>query len=690
MRSESALHQDDPGRLLRDACAELSRRLRSGEDCRAESFLQAHPSLASNPEHAFELIYTEFLVRQELGQQPDPSDWLDRFPQWKEDLERLFSLRRSSADSRPPDPITVVHTPKPEESHAPGPKGLGKQFGQYELVEELGRGGMGVVYKAWDTVLGRWVALKMIRGPMAGAQDVQRFYREAQAAAKLQHPNIVPIHYFGRHEDQDYITMPYCGGTLAQQKDLLLADPRAAVALVEKVARAVHFLHEKGILHRDLKLANVLIDDQGEPLVSDFGLAKFLDADVELTQVGQFVGTPAYMAPEQICGGPNRNNAQSDVWALGVILFELLTGRRPFSGQALKDVSHQIATAEPPRPRALRPELDRALEAVVLRCLEKEPNRRYRSAQALAEDLQRWQAGEPPVARPESRARLAWRAVRRHPVLAVVAVLLAAAVAALPLALHLTDPDRPLKDIQQKLAMGQPVTLLGHTGPPKWFRWLLSDNPAGVTGLPDQPFAVSNLGNGLLELLPHAQLEQYRFRAEVRHQDGSQVAEVGIYFAHRKFVTPSGTYHVYCKLTFDDQQDTRGDRDARGRKRGKVSVHCVRDFLPQSGQPGSNAYLLAGLRGGFPVSAPPLGPGNWRSIGVEVTRVNIRTFWENQPIGPEIKWAALREITREIQKDNPALRTQGASLLGTGLGLYIRSSAGAFRSVVVEPFGNSP
>jgi tetratricopeptide (TPR) repeat protein/tRNA A-37 threonylcarbamoyl transferase component Bud32 len=293
-------------------------------------------------------------------------------------------------------------------------------FGDYDLLQELARGGMGVVYKARQRKLDRLVALKMIlTGQLASPTDVQRFYTEAAAAAQLDHPGIVPVYEVGKLQGQHFFSMGYVeGGSLAARVKDGPLPPREAAALVQKIAEAVAYAHGHGIIHRDLKPANVLLDGNGQPRVADFGLAKRLTGDSQLTGTGQVMGTPSYMPPEQAQGKVQDIGPTSDVYSLGAILYFLLTGRPPFQAASVMETLRQVLEREPVAPRQLNPGVDRDLETICLKCLEKPPARRYASAAALVEDLRRHAAGEPILARPLGSGERLWRWCRRNPRLA--------------------------------------------------------------------------------------------------------------------------------------------------------------------------------------------------------------------------------------------------------------------------------
>lgn len=285
-----------------------------------------------------------------------------------------------------------------QRSHSLAPPPISMRLGRYELLELIGSGGMGRVYEALDPNLRRKVAIKLVLQIISDhpEQALTRFRMEAEAAARLQHPNIVPIYDIGVHAGQPFYVMGLIqGGSLSQKLREGAFAPREAAALMEKIARAVQHAHEQRVLHRDLKPANILLDEKGEPHITDFGLAKLqAEPAVGQTQVGMVLGTPAYMSPEQACGRAAEVGPATDIWSLGAILYELLTGRTPFAGGSMTELLFAVVSAEPPRPRSLRADLDRSLEAICLKCLRKDPAQRYPTAGALADDLAKWLRGE--------------------------------------------------------------------------------------------------------------------------------------------------------------------------------------------------------------------------------------------------------------------------------------------------------
>ncbi len=382
-------------------------------------------------------VIAAYFQAVEAGETPDREAILKAHPDLAGELagffadEDQFDRMLSPFRDKGPTPTTWFQgTP----SSAPATPGVrpSRVFGDYELIEEIARGGMGIVFKARNVRLDRIVALKTIlAGQLATPADVQRFRIEAENAAQLDHPNIVPLYEVGEHEGQHYFTMRLIeGGSLAGQLTRFLCDdPRATVELMASVARAVHYAHQRGILHRDLKPANILLDRTGQPHVTDFGLAKRLAGEGDLPSSTAIVGTPSYMAPEQASGKTVLSTA-IDVFSLGAILYELLTGRSPFRADTPFETLLQVVQKEPVGPRVLNPRVDRDLETICLKCLDKEPTQRYGSAEALAEDLERWLAGEPIRARRTSTVERLVKWARRRPSTAALVVVSALAVVA--------------------------------------------------------------------------------------------------------------------------------------------------------------------------------------------------------------------------------------------------------------------
>jgi WD40 repeat protein len=391
-------------------------------------------SYDSARDRLLEAVLHGYLQAVDAGQAPDREALLRQHPDLAAELAAFFAnqdevdrLARGMAGPIAAVPPAVeAPTLAPGEAPAPTVGTQVRYFGDYELLEEIARGGMGVVYKARQVSLNRVVALKMIlAGQLASPQDVQRFQTEAQAAANLDHPHIVPIYEVGEHQGQHYFSMKLVeGGSLGASVAQFHGDARAAARLLVTVARAVYYAHQRGLLHRDLKPANVLLDATGTPHVTDFGLAKRVEGGSNLTQSGAIVGTPSYMAPEQARAEKGLTTG-ADVYSLGAILYELLTGRPPFQSATALDTILKVLEQEPVPPSKVDARLDRDLETICLKCLEKDPAKRYGSAEALAEDLERYLHGEPIQARPAGNLERAWKWTRRRPALAALLGLLA-------------------------------------------------------------------------------------------------------------------------------------------------------------------------------------------------------------------------------------------------------------------------
>jgi hypothetical protein len=402
--------------------ADLEYRLKAGEGTGVELYLARYPRLADDPTVVLELIATEWEQRRRRGDVATLDEYLRRFPQYGDELRATMRSGEVPAGPSPPPAMARSSTQgsaalDPARRQTPAESaarhgGLSAMVADvlpradtvagYEILGEIGRGGMGVVYKARHQALKRLVALKMIlAGPYAGPSQVMRFRTEAEAVARLQHPHIVQIYDVGEQDGRPYLALEFVDGTSLDQK--LSGTPmpaRQAAQLVETLARAMNAAHEVGIVHRDLKPANVLLTADGQPKISDFGLAKRLDDSAGDTASGAIIGTPSYMAPEQARGKSKHIGPAADVHALGAILYECLTGRPPFNAASPLDTMAQVIADEPVPPRRLQPKVPRDLETICLKCLQKEPHKRYATARALADDLRRFLHGEWIHARP--------------------------------------------------------------------------------------------------------------------------------------------------------------------------------------------------------------------------------------------------------------------------------------------------
>ena len=431
----------DLARILRvnAACERFESAWRGGRSPRIED----HLGEATGPERAAllrELVALDWELREAAGERPAAADYLARFPGDGPAIEAEVA-----AAGRSPAGVgvqaTMTHVPDPDETVADpasrkgegGAAAILDAFGKYQLLGVLGRGGMGVVYKAWQVDLQRVVAIKMIHAVHnASAELVRRFRDEARCAGGLNHPNIVRVHEAGEVDGRLFFAMEYIAGPSLDQllKSGGPLDPKVAAQHVAEVARAVAYLHERDVVHRDLKPSNILLDERGRPCVTDFGLVKLLGDESHQTVTGAVMGTPSHMAPEQAHGRPERVGPPADVYGLGAILYSLLAGRPPFLGPTQFETLVMVLESEPVPPGRHRPGIPGVLELVCLRCLEKDPAARYPSATALAEVLERFLRGEEVECGRPGLVNQVRRWARREPALATrLGVALACAAA---------------------------------------------------------------------------------------------------------------------------------------------------------------------------------------------------------------------------------------------------------------------
>jgi serine/threonine-protein kinase len=582
------------------------------------------------------------------------------------------------------------------------------KFGNYELLRELGRGGMGVVYQARQKRADRLVALKVMRDADHVAEaDKMRFTAEVRALARVSHPHIVAVFEVGEENGCPYFTMEYVDGrSLAHRlRTGTPLTPAESAQLIEDLAGAVQTAHDAGILHRDIKPGNILIGPHGKAKLTDFGLAKHLDQDTGLTAAGSAIGTPAYMPPEQARGDLSKFGPAVDIYALGATFYELLTGRPPFLGDTAGGTLARVLNDDVVPPRSLRPGLSLELEAVCLKCLEKNPAHRYTSARELAEDLRRWRNGEATRVRPWSWRRRLARRLRRHwkPIAATLFVILT--VAAFLFTFVWSSPEyrarQALFSVERAMRSGQRVVLVGPTGPPKWSRQVvdidsrLSTNPASV-------FQIDADSPALIELAPAAYHDRFRLSAELRTRTTKgKDCWSGIYFAHDQGpANPDGfverllvVRHRRNLLAYDVPDD-----DARG---DPVNVHdfllLSRDGVTRLTSPspfGVHFYKVNRTQ----MTEP------WRRLEVDVTPETIRARWREedgslQLIGPrnerrktvdairadslhkQTQWRA-QELDKKQLIDVPRrieYNPRGA------LGLFVMHAVVDFRNVVYEP-----
>jgi serine/threonine protein kinase len=595
-----------------------------------------------------------------------------------------------------PDPTDMPTAPYHEEADSAAEQILQEarllfsDQSRYEVLDLIRGGGMGVVLRAQDKDLDRKVALKLIRrdAPLS-AEYLARFEREARAAARLTHPNIVTIFDVGRRGRQPYYTMRYAaGGSLTDHIGRFQGQSAACALLIEKTARAVQAAHDKDVLHRDLKPGNILIDENGEPLVSDFGLAKFSDSEVSLTEAGATPGTPGYMAPEQVAG--KTVTGLVDVWALGVILYELLTGKRPFQAPRREELFALILNADPQPPRVLRPEIDPRLERIVLKCLRKDPEERYASAAHLADDLERWRKGEPTEAESAGVLARKWRQLRKR---GLRTALISAPLLLLLIGLFIlfglnrNRQEPPISPVEPEPALNSLIEHLNRdgqlklvTGPSLPAYYKTRAGSADISMADGNSLSVKTLSDAcLVELLPHTHVpSHFRLSAQIRHHEALGRGYVGIYFGERRIAMPEGTDHWFFRLALAEPGPLAASIKGGDKPRSPLVLSPYRYRDASSQGPAFNAELASMWTGRF-VSAP----GTWRHIEIEVSPDELKIFWEGKLehslTRQEVTTLCRFDLKRFGPKDKPE------DLFVGGIGLYACRSEGRFRNVEITP-----
>jgi len=424
---------------------------------------------------------------------------------------------------------------------------------------------MGVVFKARQPNSEQIVAVKIIRDNVFADPDLnKRFLQEIRALGRLQSvKNIVPIYHVGQFMGCFYFVMPLmAGGSLSARRKQFPLPAAKAVALVAKLARAVHQLHAHQVLHRDIKPSNILLDADDEPHLSDLGLAKLLDQDQSLTGSQERLGTPVYMAPEQTGLIPTEMSAQTDIWALGVVLYEMLVGKRPFAtpdGEVSTTLLWKIVNETPTTPRTLQPDIDPGLEAVILKCLEKQPGDRFGSALDLAEELERWLRQETLQTPPATLTNSVRRFIDKRPWLSLTMAIgfvfvLAAAVAGFEFRRR-NSPEFIHAEMLEELIANERIELVPEQGRPRWHRIGIEGN-VNTAGSQSGHWVIESFDAGLVELLRDLPFDSYRLRAQLAHLTdvklGPSIGQIGIFVAHRGKSSNPRDRHIWCNLTYND------------------------------------------------------------------------------------------------------------------------------------------
>ncbi len=669
--------------LLKWASDLLIQGLKSGTPYTLDDIFKECPTLCEDPKNAAHLAVAEYKAQLDSGKNPDPEDWFSRFPQWRSELEQEFAhLALVAADQ-----LTVLEP----QNKTDGTQKTDLHLAPHKLFEQIGYGGMGVVYRAEDLLLGRLVALKMIRPELEDEAHIERFNREARAASRPCHPNILPIHAIGLHEGHLCFTMPLIGGgTLELHKKRYFDDVRSAVELMEKVSRAVYAAHLAGVIHRDLKPGNILLDGHGTPFVADFGLAKILDCDQDATRTGLRLGTPAYMAPEQLNSGGSRVGPAADIWALGVIFYEILTGSRAFKGRD-QALALAICTKDPIPPRNMRPELSADLETIVLRCLQREATDRYPTANELANDLRRWLEGQAIQAPPEPLLGRAKRA-RKWPTMTSTAAMLALFLVIVCIGIsvqkgignaEVPPPDsdvadfikasrsksQALNNLKEAQKKGQPLTLMDSRGREQWYRWVTPKNAEPLIEPIEnyrQIRAIEEIT--LLELLPNTIYQNYVLSADVRVENPLQFCSAGIYVMAEEMPTLKGQIIRFQSFYLTSNLKANGNFARYG------IFDSLRDEKGRYPNRSKN----------YPFQAAIEDVGEWHNLAIDVSPMGVTLWVDHIKEKTFSRNALIEKVNGEKALGNAELKAMPLNFQG-GMGLYVYHCSAQFRNVNLVP-----
>jgi serine/threonine-protein kinase len=638
---------------LRRARSELERRIHAGEDCLAEEYFAADPELAANTDAALDLIYAEYCARQEAGRPLPDENYYRRFPQWHKELSVLFLIDLGPETAA----VRVI-----------GPGGVRQE---YQVLQEISETANGNVVKARRAVGGGLVAIKTFTANHPAEKE--RFRTGAGEQKRLRHANILPVHDLGESEAGDpCFVMEFAdAGTLEQQIAGKPQVPEYAARMVRTLAHAMSYAHGEGVVHCDLKPANVVLTSDNTPKITDFGLARRVDAPSGSHTTGDIFGTIPYMAPEQAAGRTRDVGPLSDVYGLGTILYEMLTGQPPFQGPIVETLQ-QILHKPPTRPRRLQRPIPRGLESISLKCLEKKPRRRYASAQALADDLGRWIEGKRPQAdRAPARAS---RFARRRPALCLIASLVLLTALLAPATAYFMDAERVRERIENELAAGREVTLIGEEGYPPWSEWVSNEPSQKHSLASDGAFRIEcQKGLALKRLVRDPRCSSYSFTAWVRHDTNWEVdSEIGLFFAYSRFDTSRGTEHCYCSVAFNGVTDWRKEYPTYA---GNPVQLNVRHDVESKSQ--GNAFLLGTLF----VPIHWQGISDWFKITIKVRPENIACTitrkegldWKHESMG------VMREKILSARGPVGELAAQDS------LGLQVFHGSASFKNVKVTP-----